>query len=383
MPLHSRRAINLSRERLMALAQEVMQAAFRDVVPPGEGLVPVAPPAPLWSEWLSHTDQPQGVYARRHAIDWRYGELVFASAWWSDVIGRKHWLLQASADRQLEGLVKLASTDGSGNGLIEGVHPLEFLAPALSFGLRGQPPQPVVVCHCGFAGTPESLAWTGQMCGPCFDREQDGLLPAEGLAPARPDCGRFGSFQLAPNQNLITCEKNDLVLRCWSPPWTGSPLWTRHWSSNGPYALSPSMALGGLLAVGWDGRVALVSLQTGRTLATYELGGSGEVVSLIFAGHKGDRLLIGCVPNNDPSGSWIEAWSLIPPGQFAELLYRRTWPDRPVLAAVRPPGQRVVAFTGVRHMYVIDTSTGEVKDWLKIPQGGMLRHACFLIRIKL
>ena len=43
----------------------------------------------------------------------------------------------------------------------------------------------VVACRCGFAGTPDSLAWMGDRCGPCSDRAQEGL-PELGFPVVRP-----------------------------------------------------------------------------------------------------------------------------------------------------------------------------------------------------
>jgi hypothetical protein len=53
--------------------------------------------------------------------------------------------------------------------------------------------EPIAVCGCGAAGTPEALAWAGGMCGPCRDRIEEhgpdsvthelGLLTAAGFTP--------------------------------------------------------------------------------------------------------------------------------------------------------------------------------------------------------
>jgi hypothetical protein len=378
MPLHRRRALDPTREQLLALAEEVMQAAFQDVVPMGQGLIPVALPRPLWSEWLGHAALPQGVYARRHAIDWRHGELLFGAAWWSDVLGRKHWLLEATKERDLKSIGRLADPLGRGNGLIEDAQPLEYLAPLLSVGYRGQPPQLVVVCRCGYAGSPESLAWMGNMCGPCFDREQDGLPPAEGLPPARPKLKSFDSFALAPTQDVITCAESELLLRCWQPPWNGSAAWSRHWHQQGPWVVSPSVAHGGLLAVGLGPRVLLVSLRNGRTLAMRDVVNSGQVVGLAFAGHEGRRLVVSYQSSTQAVQGLLRAWEIKPEGQFGKPLFLTQLSRVSGIEAVSPKGQHLLLVTHPHRIEIRDTNTGKIVDRLKIPAGTRLRRARFL-----
>jgi hypothetical protein len=354
-----------------------MEAAFRDAVPGVGSLTPVAPPMPLWNEWLGHARLPSGVYLRRHAIDWRHGSLVFGAAWWSDLFGRKHWLIQAESDRDPQGIGRLATPEG-GSGLIDDVHPLEWIAPPLAVGYRGEPPQLVVVCRCGFAGTPESLAWVGTTCGPCFDREQDGLPPAEGLSPARPDLGLFANFELTHTQDVITCANNELLFRHWKPPWTGPATWHRHWHQEGPWAVSLSVAHGGLMAVGVGNRVLLVSLRDGRTLATRDVGGVGHVVGLAFAGHQGQRLVVGFQSTTHAARSFLRVWEVTPEGQFGEPLYLVEVARVARFEAVSLKGQRLLMVTNPRSIEVRDTSTGEIVDRLKIPNGGRFRTARFL-----
>jgi hypothetical protein len=66
-------------------------------------------------------------------------------------------------------------------------HPLQRIAPPDRFVLRefaGAAAHPIVLCRCEAIGSPEQLAWCGNQCGPCFDRELDGEPPVGPFVPA-------------------------------------------------------------------------------------------------------------------------------------------------------------------------------------------------------
>jgi hypothetical protein len=95
------------------------------------------------------------------------------AAWWTDALGRKHWAAEAVPAWDEEPPQRGRPFD----------HPLSWISPT-SFGARERSGQRefVVICRCGVVGPPESVAWMGGCCGPCFDREQEGL-PALTLGP--------------------------------------------------------------------------------------------------------------------------------------------------------------------------------------------------------
>ncbi|MFQ3591861.1 MAG: hypothetical protein SNJ82_01575 [Gemmataceae bacterium] len=104
---------------------------------------------------------------------------------WSDPLGRHHWAIGADEDDRTF-VVWTDKTNQPAEWFITGEHPLIYIAPPLTVGylrtldggwhLR-------VGCRCGVVGSPESIGWMGQQCGPCHDREQD-EPPQEGRQQA-------------------------------------------------------------------------------------------------------------------------------------------------------------------------------------------------------
>lgn len=90
--------------------------------------------------------------------------------WWTDCLGRKHWLARAEGEQ--------GHCDPPRGGPPWG-EPVCWIAPPGTAGLlaRGGRREVVVVCRCGVVGTPEAVLWAGDRCGPCHDREQDGSPP--------------------------------------------------------------------------------------------------------------------------------------------------------------------------------------------------------------
>jgi hypothetical protein len=132
------------------------------------------------------------------------------------------------------------------------------------------------------------------------------------------------------------------------------------------------------MAVGVGNRVLLVSLRDGQTLAMRDVGGSGEVVGLAFAGHQGQRLVVGFQAHAHAARSFLRAWEVTPEGQFGEPLYLTEATNIAPFEAVSPKGQRLLMGTHPHSIEVRDTSTGEIVDRLKIPNGGRFRTARFL-----
>ena len=106
-------------------------------------------------------------------------------SWWTDHIGRKHLVVRG---RRLE--------DESANDLIRRTRtderpPLWHCYPDHLFLKRDATSSVwLAACGCGTVGTPESLGWMGETCGPCYDQREElgpdalrqhrpGMLPAQ------------------------------------------------------------------------------------------------------------------------------------------------------------------------------------------------------------
>ncbi len=119
------------------------------------------------------------------------------AGWWTDPAGRKHVRVMGRTRRrysQMRGEVEL-----------RGLPPWWHVYPEAVLGVRGTKADEryIAVCRCGAVGTPESLGWMGDTCGPCFDRKADGGAVAGGF-------GQFGGwsphltqFGFTPDGRLI------------------------------------------------------------------------------------------------------------------------------------------------------------------------------------
>lgn len=380
MPAHTRRAIDPTPPQLAALLGEVFRRAARDTLAggfdPRDGPPAYDDSPPPWTELLGlAAELPMGVYARRHRVDWRTPHVRFGACWWNDVLGRRHWVAQADDGSEDYTIGSLADEFDQGEGLVEGVHPLGWIAPELASGQRhrGGVTETVVMCRCGYAGTPESLAWTGSLCGPCFDRESEGIPPA-GMLPLRPDVGLLSSFELMPNGRLVGAHVaqanpelgvHHLHLRVWDAPWTGKPRWGREWGEAHRYAVSPA----GLIAVETaPGRVTLVGLDDGKTRDSRDLAVSGELRHLAFAGNDGERLVGNFQSYGLAARGFLRAWT-VTPGSLGPPLYLREHSRLTFPFAVSPRGQRLL-LSGDRVIEVLDAETAEVRERLTVPAGG-------------
>jgi hypothetical protein len=93
-------------------------------------------------------------------------------AWWTDPLRRRH---VAVVGRRTEHNNLLKTLFGPRD---EERPALWLLYPERLFlRTRGRKCELLAVCACGAAGTPAALGWRGQRCGPCHDREEEGLSP--------------------------------------------------------------------------------------------------------------------------------------------------------------------------------------------------------------
>jgi hypothetical protein len=93
-------------------------------------------------------------------------------AWWTDAIGRRHWRV---AGRRLQWCDAPARDDPFAAFPLWHVHP-----DRLVLRRAGGPDELLAVCACGEAGPPTAIGWTGERCGPCHDRLEEGFAPPPG-----------------------------------------------------------------------------------------------------------------------------------------------------------------------------------------------------------
>jgi sugar lactone lactonase YvrE len=61
----------------------------------------------------------------------------------------------------------------------------------------------LAACRCGAVGTPESLGWMGDTCGPCFDRRADGAPPTGGFGQYSGWSSALARFAFAPDGRFL------------------------------------------------------------------------------------------------------------------------------------------------------------------------------------
>lgn len=98
------------------------------------------------------------------------------AGWWSDPAGRRHFRVVGRMRNRYNQLRR----EGELRGLPAWwqVYPESVLAVR---GPKGDAVSYLACCRCGKVGTPESLGWMGDTCGPCFDRRADGGAVAGGF----------------------------------------------------------------------------------------------------------------------------------------------------------------------------------------------------------
>src|SRR5262245_31335140 len=210
----------------------------------------------------------EGAFARNHTVNLVESiHVIRGACWWTDRVGRRHWYVEgAVAARSSFSRLPLAAVYDDPLG---GEHPLLWVAPELSCGwrTRGGQRELVVICPCGACGPPAAIGWAGSSCGPCFDREQEGLPPV-GPPLLRRHRGAVISFALSEGGLLLTIQPRQVTglggstVRGWAPPWAGRPIWERQWVID----VSGRACNDHFAAVwGWGQPLALVRLSDGET----------------------------------------------------------------------------------------------------------------------
>src|SRR6266545_3254664 len=97
------------------------------------------------------------------------------AGWWTDPAGRKHIRIVGRTRHRYARLRRETE--------MRELPPWWHVYPEAVLGVRGKKEgeRYFAVCRCGKVGTPDSLGWMGDTCGPCFDRRADGGTPAGGF----------------------------------------------------------------------------------------------------------------------------------------------------------------------------------------------------------
>jgi hypothetical protein len=121
------------------------------------------------------------------------------AGWWTDPAGRKHVRVVGRTRRQYNRM--------RGEVELRGLPPWWHVYPEAVLGVRGKGDKGgeryIAVCRCGAVGTPESLGWMGNTCGPCFDRLADGGPVAGGYGQFSGWSAHLSRFGFTPDGRLI------------------------------------------------------------------------------------------------------------------------------------------------------------------------------------
>jgi hypothetical protein len=90
------------------------------------------------------------------------------ACWWTDPVGRKHF--------RVIGRVREPYNRMRREGELRNLPPWWHVYPESVLAARSPSGQELLLacCRCGMVGTPDSLGWMGDTCGPCYDRQLEG-----------------------------------------------------------------------------------------------------------------------------------------------------------------------------------------------------------------
>ena len=135
------------------------------------------------------------------------------AAWWTDPAGRKHVVLRGRRVEHDEAKRLLQKEE------LEKRPPLWHAYPEyVCRRTVGKASQIVCGCGCGAVGTPESLGWMGETCGPCFDRKEE--LGAVGLSANVPgmldgDRAPLRAVACSPDGTRVAAKEGDDHVTYW------------------------------------------------------------------------------------------------------------------------------------------------------------------------
>jgi hypothetical protein len=138
------------------------------------------------------------------------------AAWWTDAAGRKHVVLRGRRVEHDEAKRLLHKEDLDQRPPLWHAYP-EYVCRRTV----GAESQIVCACGCGAVGTPESLGWMGETCGPCFDRREE--VGAAALRANLPgvlygDREPLGAVACSADGNLVAAKEGDNLVTVWDIP---------------------------------------------------------------------------------------------------------------------------------------------------------------------
>jgi hypothetical protein len=138
------------------------------------------------------------------------------AAWWTDAAGRKHVVLRGRRVEHAEAKRLLQKDDLDKRPPLWHAYP-EYVCRRT---VRGES-QLVCACGCGAVGTPESLGWMGETCGPCHDRKEE--LGAAALRTNLPgvlygDRSPLRAVACSPDGTRVAAVEGENVVAYWDIP---------------------------------------------------------------------------------------------------------------------------------------------------------------------
>ena len=135
------------------------------------------------------------------------------AAWWTDSIGRKHVVVRGRRVEHDDAKRLLHKEELEKRPALWHAYPEYVCGRTL-----GRDSQIVCACGCGAVGTPESLGWMGETCGPCFDRKEAigaGALLANLPGVLYGDRGPLGAIACSPDGNRVAAVEGDNSVTYW------------------------------------------------------------------------------------------------------------------------------------------------------------------------
>ena len=217
--------------------------------------------------------------------------VLFAVAWWTDHLGRRHYRLVVAGPEDNGGRL-FRALDGERP-------PLWYVYPERVYcRTRAGRADWLACCACGACGPPGRLAWMGPCCGPCHDREQEGAAaPPPAVLGNPPGPARALTF-MPDGRHLIAAktgrplQRFDLLTgegQAFAPPDEGADITT--------------------LAISPDGGAVAAGARTGEVLA-FDPGARRWQRVGVFTGPVGgleyspDGAALAATAGGDEAGVW-------------------------------------------------------------------------------
>jgi hypothetical protein len=133
------------------------------------------------------------------------------AGWWTDPAGRKHFRVIGRTRRRDRRHYFMR-----GEGELRDLPPWWHVYPESVLAVRradgGE--SYLACCRCGNVGTPESLGWMGDTCGPCFDRRAEGGVVAGGFGLVGGWAGGYGHVCFSSDSRRLVGPESPSKVRC-------------------------------------------------------------------------------------------------------------------------------------------------------------------------